>query len=154
MISKANEEYLKTIYLLNKNGVDVKVTNIAKNMNCSKPSVNKALNILKENNLIEYESYGSIKLTKQGEDLAKKNVEAYDIAYTFFKNVLKLDDAKAKEQAKSINTALDDNTLNNLAKHVSQEQNVSDKPSCNYDINLEACRSCKKMGIERQNTNG
>lgn len=154
MISKANEEYLKTIYLLNKNGVDVKVTNIAKNMNCSKPSVNKALNILKENDLIEYESYGSIKLTKQGEDLAKKNVEAYDIAYTFFKNVLKLDDKKAKEQAKSINTALDDNTLNNLAKHVSQEQNQPDKPSCNYDINLEACRSCKKMGIERQNNNG
>ena len=151
MISKANEEYLKTIYLLNKNGIDVKVTNIAKNMNCSKPSVNKALNILKENELIEYETYGSIKLTKKGEELAKKNVEAYDIAYTFFKNVLKLDDEKAKEQAKSINTALDDNTLNNLAKHVSQEQNQENKPSCNYDINLEACRSCKKMGIERQN---
>lgn len=151
MISKANEEYLKTIYLLNKNGLDVKVTSIAKNMNCSKPSVNKALNILKENGLIEYETYGSIKLTKQGEELAKKNVEAYDIAYTFFKNVLKLDDKKAKEQAKSINTALDDNTLNNLAKHVSQEQNQNNVPSCNYDINLEACRSCKKMGIERQN---
>ena len=151
MISKANEEYLKTIYLLGKNSDSVRVTDIANMMDCSKPSVNKALKILKENGLIEYETYGDIKITKKGEDLAQKNVEAYDIAYTFFKNVLKLDDNKAKEQAKSINFSLDDTALNNLAKHVSKEQNVDDIPTCNYDINLEACRACKKMGIERQN---
>ena len=151
MISKANEEYLKAIYLLGQSGETVRVTDIANMMNCSKPSVNKALKILKENNLIEYETYGDIIITKHGIEIAKKNVEAYDIAYTFFKNVLKLDDKKAKEQAKSMNFVLDDSALNNLAKHVSQEQNHEDKPSCNYDINLEACRTCKKMGIERQN---
>ena len=41
------EEYLKTIYVLyNKNGV-ARVTDIALEMNCSKPSVNRALKAVK-----------------------------------------------------------------------------------------------------------
>lgn len=41
-------------------------------MNCTKPSVNKALRNLKANNLVSYEAYGTIELTKNGEDVAKK----------------------------------------------------------------------------------
>ena len=44
MISKALEEYLKTMYILKKQKGDIRVTDIANKMNCSKPSVNKAIN--------------------------------------------------------------------------------------------------------------
>ena len=81
MISKALEEYLKTMYILKKQNGDIRVTDIANKMNCSKPSVNKAINNLKDNNLINYESYGTIELTESGENLAKKILEAYDIGY-------------------------------------------------------------------------
>ena len=43
MISSSLEEYLKTIYVLKKQGQDIKVTTIANRMNCTKPSVNKAI---------------------------------------------------------------------------------------------------------------
>ena len=43
----------------------------------------KVSSILKENGYIEYETYGPIKLTKEGENLAKKILEAYDIVYLF-----------------------------------------------------------------------
>lgn len=49
MISKSQEEYLKTIYVLNRQVGTVRVTDIAKKMNYSKPSVNKALHSLKDN---------------------------------------------------------------------------------------------------------
>ena len=49
MISKSTEEYLKTMYVLLKQKGNIRVTDIAKKMNCSKPSVTKQLNILKEN---------------------------------------------------------------------------------------------------------
>ena len=91
MISKALEEYLKTMYILKKQKGDIRVTDIANKMNCSKPSVNKAINNLKDNNLINYESYGTIELTDSGENLAKKILEAYDIVYVFFKDVLELE---------------------------------------------------------------
>ena len=48
MISKAHKEYLKNIYtLIKQNQSSVRVTDIAEKMHCSKPSVNKALHILK-----------------------------------------------------------------------------------------------------------
>lgn len=85
MITKALEEYLKTIYLLKKQNGNIRVTDIANKMNCSKPSVNKAINNLKANNLINYETYGTIELTENGEQLAKKILETYDIVYLFLK---------------------------------------------------------------------
>ena len=53
MISKSSEEYLKTMYILKQQNGNIRVTDIANKMNCSKPSVNKALNNLKEEKLIK-----------------------------------------------------------------------------------------------------
>ena len=47
MISKSTEEYLKTMYVLLKQKGNIRVTDIAKKMNCSKPSVTKQLNLFK-----------------------------------------------------------------------------------------------------------
>lgn len=141
MISKALEEYLKTMYILKKQNGDIRVTDIANKMNCSKPSVNKAINNLKDNNLINYESYGTIELTESGENLAKKILEAYDIGYVFFKDVLELEKKDAEEEAEKIKSVLADNTLNRLAKYVHKVLDFNDL-DCGYDINKEKCRCC------------
>ena len=60
MISKSQEEYLKTMYVLQKQNGEIRVTDIANKMNCSKPSVNKVIKNLKDNKLINYETYGKI----------------------------------------------------------------------------------------------
>ena len=88
MITSSLEEYLKTIYVLKKQGEKIRVTTIAEKMNCSKPSVNKAINILKAKGLVNYEVYGEIELTPEGEQLSKKILEAYDIAYIFLTEIL------------------------------------------------------------------
>ena len=91
MISKSVEEYLKTIYILKINNNNIRVTDIASKMNCSKPSVNKSIKILKEEGLVNYEPYGEIILTENGEKLAKKVFEAQDILYTFLTEILEID---------------------------------------------------------------
>ena len=146
MISKALEEYLKTMYILKKQNNNIRVTDIAQNMNCTKPSVNKAIRILKENGLVNYEVYGNIELTKDGENLAKKILEAYDIVYLFFKDVLKLDKMDAKIEAEKMKTILEDNTLNKLAKYVHEVLDLKEL-NCNYNINEEKCRSCIKRKV-------
>ena len=60
------------------------------------------LNNLKEEKLVKYETYGIIELTEQGENLAQKILEAYDIVYLFLKDVLDLDEQSAKEEAEKI----------------------------------------------------
>ena len=143
MISKSQEEYLKTMYILKTQGKDLRVTDIANQMNISKPSVNKAIKVLKENKLISYETYGKIELTEQGEDLAKKILEAYDIVYVFLKDVLGLEKKDATLEAEKIKLTMADSTLNSLAKYVHKVLNLNDL-NCNYDIAQERCRSCKR----------
>lgn len=143
MVTKSLEEYLKTMYILKKQNGNIRVTDIANKMSCSKASVNKALNNLKQNNLIYYETYGPIELTTSGIDLAKKILEAYDIVYIFFKDVLNLDKEKAKSEAEKIKSMLDDDTLNKLARYVHKTLDLNNLDCC-YDLNKEKCRSCKK----------
>ena len=102
MVSKALEEYLKTMYILKKQNNNIRVTDIAEKMNCTKASVNKAIYNLKDNGLLNYESYGTIEMTQEGENLAKKILEAYDIVYLFLKDVLNIEEEKAKKEAENI----------------------------------------------------
>lgn len=143
MVSKAQEEYIKNMYILKKQTGNIRVTDIAKKMNCTKPSVNKALNNLKANNLVNYETYGTIELTKEGENLAKKILEAYDIVYIFLKDVLELSEEDAESEAEKLKLNLGDKTLNKLAKYVHKTLDLSNL-DCDYDINKERCRCCKR----------
>ncbi len=146
MVSKSLEEYLKTMYILKKQNGDIRVTDVANKMNCSKPSVNKAINNLKENELLNYETYGNIELTKKGEELAKKILEAYDIVYVFLKDVLELDENEAESEAEKIKLTVSDNTLNHLARYVHKVLDFN-KLDCGYDINKEKCRSCSRNSL-------
>lgn len=140
-LSKSLEEYIKTMYILKKQTGNIRVTDIANKMNCTKPSVNKALNNLKDSGLVNYETYGTIEITQEGENLAKKILEAYDIIYLFFKDVLNLDEAHAQKEAEQIKSNISDDTINKLAKYVHKVLDLSDL-NCNYNINNERCRSC------------
>ena len=141
MISSSLEEYLKCMYILKKQNGNIRVTDIAEKMNCTKPSVNKAINNLKEKGFINYESYGKIELTEDGENLAKKILEKYDIVYLFLKDVLELDEEEAEKEADKIKLSINDNTINKLAKYVHKTLGLNDL-DCNYDVNKEACRVC------------
>ena len=142
-ISKSLEEYLKTMYILKKQNGNIRVTDVAIQMNCSKPSVNKALHNLKKSNMVRYETYGTIELTKEGEELAKKIIETYDIVYLFAKDVLGLEEEEAEEQAEKIKSVISDNTINKLARYVHKVLDLN-KLDCAYDINKERCRTCER----------
>lgn len=143
MISKSNEEYLKNIYVLYKKKGIVRVTDIANKVGHTKASVNKAINILKEEEMLNYEPYGKIEITKKGEALARKTLEAYDIVYLFLKDVLNVSDEVAELEAEKMKAALSDETINNLAKYVHQELDLGELNCC-YDIAKEKCRNCRK----------
>ena len=152
MVSKALEEYLKAMYILKKQNGNIRVTDIAEKMNCSKPSVNKALNNLKANGLVNYETYGTIQLTDDGENLAKKIIEAYDIVYLFLKDVLNLQEKNAKNEAEKIKSAISDDTINSLAKYVHKVLDLNNL-DCNYDVNRESCRMCLRRTLGKSLNN-
>ena len=146
MISKSLEEYLKTIYIIQKQDKQPRVTNIAEKMNCTKASVNKSLKLLTEQGLIKYEPYGKIELTEEGTKLAKKILEANDIVFIFLKDILGEEKSIAEEEAKEMKMVIRDTTLNKLAKYVHQELGLYSL-DCGYDINNEHCIDCARRNV-------
>ena len=113
-------------------------------MGCTKPSVTKQLNILKDNNMISYEAYGSIFLTNKGIVTAKKVLASYDIVYLLMKDIFKIDSAKAATEADKIRGVLESDTLNVIAKYVYNELGL-DLSKCNYSSQLLKCIKCDKI---------
>lgn len=147
-LTNSQEEYLKTIYILKNTQKDIRVTDIAKKLNKSKASVNNAINLLKNDSLIDYEPYGQITLTEKGETEAIKIIEAYDIVKLFLTDILNAKKDNVDEEAKKIKTILSDDTLNKLAKYTHKTLGLYSL-ECGYDIAKTSCIKCARRRIKK-----
>lgn len=149
-LTNVQEEYLKTIYTLQKTEKSIRVTDIANRLHKTKPTVNYAINNLKAEGLLDYKAYGNILLTEKGEKQAQKILEAYDIMYIFFSEILELDEKKAEKEASKIRATLDDETLNKIAVYTHKTLGLYSL-ECGYDINNEKCLTCLRRTAKKQN---
>ena len=150
-LTNVQKEYLKTIYLLEKSKKEVRMTDIANKLNKTKPTVNYAMNSLKEEKLINYEVYGQITLTNLGKNAAEKVLEAYDIVCLFLTEILKMDKAEAENEANKIKATLQDETINKLAKYTNETLGL---PTLEWGYNIYNARCLKCRRRERKNING
>lgn len=87
LLTDSNEDYLEAILILKLKNGKVRSVDIAKHLNVSKPGVNKAMNVLKENGLIEKDYYGDVVLTIKGEEIAKKIYQKHTTIKEFLLNL-------------------------------------------------------------------
>ena len=78
-IHESGQMYLETIYLLLKKKSGVRAIDVGEHMGYSKPSVSRAMGILKKEELIEVDESGHITLTDKGEEIAKSMYERHTI---------------------------------------------------------------------------
>ena len=76
---ESREDYLETILILKKRLGNVRSIDIANELNYSRPSVSRAIKLMKENEYITVEENGLIKLTDLGEEVAKSIYERHTI---------------------------------------------------------------------------
>ena len=148
-LTNSQEEYLKTIYILEKNDGKVRVTDIAKKLKITKPSVNRAIKNLRDLDLIEYEVYGDINLTYQGEEQAKEIIKKQDIIKMFLVDILDVDEKNAEEEAKSMKYAISPDTTKKLEKYISKIMDLGEL-DCDYDENNPKCQGCIKVTIKNR----
>lgn len=98
-ISSSLEDYLEAIYILESKNRVARITDIAEHLNISKPSVSKALKVLEERGLINYEPYRHITLKSEGIILARKILNKHEALQLFCENVLHIDEEDADEIA-------------------------------------------------------
>jgi Mn-dependent DtxR family transcriptional regulator len=74
---ESGENYLETILLLQKRNPEVRSIDVANEMNFSKPSVSRAVGILKNGGFIEIDKNGYITLTDIGLETAERIYERH-----------------------------------------------------------------------------
>ena len=76
-MQESGEMYLETILVLKEKMDTVRAIDVAEDMGYSKPSVSRALSILKEDKYITVDEKGAISLTSKGSQIAKKIYERH-----------------------------------------------------------------------------
>lgn len=86
-IGESRENYLEMILMLQNKGIKVRSTDVAKALDFSKPSVSRAVGILKEDGYIEVQDDGELTFTKEGEKLAKSVYDRHCTLREFFQSI-------------------------------------------------------------------
>jgi DtxR family Mn-dependent transcriptional regulator len=108
------EDYLEAIYDLDQEKRFVRVRDIAKRMNVKMPTVTSMLKTLSDRQLVHYEKYEYIELTRNGTKIGKEMRRRHGIINEFLTTVLKIDKKDADEEACKMEHALTPNTLDSL----------------------------------------
>ena len=82
-IQESGEMYLETIHILSQKKGEVRSIDVCEYMGFSKPSVSRAMGILKGAGYIEVDKHGYITLTDEGLSLAQKMYERHTLLTKF-----------------------------------------------------------------------
>lgn len=113
---ESGEMYLETIYILSNKSQTVRGIDIGEYMGYSKPSVSRAVGLLKKDGMIETDKNGYIVLTTQGRKRAEKIYERHTVLTRFLKN-LGVTEQTATEDACRIEHYLSEETFEAIKKH-------------------------------------
>lgn len=143
-LTSSQEEYLKTIYILSKTEKEIRVTDIAKKLEITKPSVNRAIKNLKDIKLLNYETYGEIQLTEEGEKIAQEILKREDVMKLFLSKILDIEEKQAETEAIAMKHAISRKTEEKLEQFINKVLNLGDL-DCDYDETSEKCKNCVKI---------
>ena len=118
-IQESGEMYLETIHVLYKKTGHVRSTDIAEHMGYSKPSVSRAVGLLRSGGFIEVEKDGAITLTQAGLDVANKIYERHTLL-TKLLITLGVTPEVAAEDACKLEHAISDESFEAIKQHVAK----------------------------------
>ena len=115
-MQESGEMYLESILVLTKKGAPVRSLDVANYLGVSKPSVSRAMGLLKSGNYISIDDKGHITLLEDGLKIAKKIYERH-VVITEILLELGVDMKTAEEDACRIEHVISDKTFKALKKH-------------------------------------
>lgn len=118
-ISTSHEDYLEAIVILGgTDEVSVRSVDIAKQMEVSKASVNKAVGLLKEKGFVDQPYYGDVTLTKVGYEYGQAVYKRHRYLTTFLNKELGIDADTAEKEACLMEHAISDDSFKLWVKYI------------------------------------
>ena len=119
-LQESGEMYLETILILSKSGKDVRSVDVSEYMGFSKPSVSRAIGLLKSGGYVTMDKGGHLELTEEGRAVAKNIYEKHTLLAQFLMT-LGVDEATATEDACKMEHVISDTSFKALKKHAGME---------------------------------
>lgn len=116
-LGESLEDYLETLLILEERHGKIRCVDVANHMQVSKPSVNKAMNILKDKGYVLQESYGDIHFTNEGKSIAMQVYHRHKTISKFLHDVLGVDIATADHEACHIEHVISEDTFKKIANY-------------------------------------
>ena len=113
------EMYLETIYQLSQERSTVRSVDVAESMGYSKPSVSRAVGLLKKGGYLLMEKDGALTLTESGLETAKKVYERHTILTSLLTR-LGVSPETAAEDACKMEHAISDESFEAIKRHMIQ----------------------------------
>ena len=116
-LQESGEMYLETIYILSKKSANVHSIDVGEYMGYSKPSVSRAVGILKKGGFLNMEADGTLSLTDAGREVAERMYERHTL---LTKVLIKLgvDEDTAVCDACKIEHDISEESFNAIKQHI------------------------------------
>lgn len=119
---ESGEDYLEAVLELEEEHGTVRLTDVAKKIGVTKPSVSRAMKILQNDGYIHQESYGTIELTAKGRVKATQVYHRHKTLTVFLEDVLGVSPDTAENDACRMEHILSSQTMERLAAFVDEHK--------------------------------
>lgn len=120
VLKESGEMYLETIYVLRKEKAFVRAIDVGAELGYSKPSVSRAMGILRDGGYIKVAQDGGITLTEAGLEVAERTYERHTVLSEMFMK-LGVDEEHAVNDACKIEHVISSTTFAALKKHLNED---------------------------------
>ena len=118
-LQESGEMYLETIYVLSQKNRNVRAIDVGEHMGFSKPSVSRAVGLLKSGGYVVSDEEGHLSLTEEGREIATKIYERHRLLTRWLVR-LGVDEATASADACKMEHHISDVTFEAIKAHASQ----------------------------------
>lgn len=122
-LQESGEMYLETIYVLSKTSSAVRSIDVAEHMGYSKPSVSRAMGILKQGGYVVADENGFLSLTEAGLAAANKIFQRHTVL-TRLLTAMGVSEATAAEDACKIEHVISDKAFAAIKEHIHRRDSV------------------------------
>ncbi|MBQ4598395.1 MAG: metal-dependent transcriptional regulator [Clostridia bacterium] len=116
-LQESGEMYLETVFVLSKKGGVVRSIDVCEYMGYSKPSVSRAVGLLKNGGYLTMAADGALELTDAGREVAERMYERHTLL-TQCLIYLGVDEETAAEDACKIEHDISDRSFEAIKKHM------------------------------------
>lgn len=120
-LQESGEMYIESIYVLNKKSGNVRSIDVCEYLGYSKPSVSRAMSLLKKGGFVEVDNNGYLTLTAAGNEVAEKMYQRHTVLSKWFMSI-GVSETTAVEDACKIEHHISDETFNAIKNMLKSEE--------------------------------